>query len=85
MALLDSDLSGRYAITNTGNIDLSWSAALAPPVDGLVLQKTTGVVGPGASDDVVILVDADGLAPDTYTTTLEIETNGGTAAVNVTL
>lgn len=72
-------------INNTGTANLAWSLAENPAANWLSEAPSNGNVPSADSSDVVVTFNAAGLGVGTYTTTLQISSNGGNASVPVTL
>ncbi len=70
-ALVDQTLS----ICNEGSADLTFTITEVPDLSWLSEDLTSGTVPPGQCQDVVLTFDSTGLAPDTYTGTLRIDSN----------
>ncbi len=64
-----------FLIQNAGDAPLDWSLAEVPPATWLSESPAEGTILPAAESVITATFDAAGLAPDIYTTTLEITSN----------
>jgi hypothetical protein len=78
-----ANLSGQLTIFNDGKGDLSFNAESS--VQWMALSTTSGVVAPGGSIPVNLLINTSGLSLGTYTGSIDISSNGGSEKVQVTL
>jgi PKD repeat protein len=84
----DTATTETLTIGNTGAATLTWCLTEIRPVTWLQTAPVSGAVGPDASVPVDVTFDATGWPTDTYTTTLQIESNAlnqPTVDVSVTL
>ncbi|GAP44308.1 protein containing Por secretion system C-terminal sorting domain [Lentimicrobium saccharophilum] len=80
----DAQATETMTITNNGDEDLTWSIAIDPgTASWLSVAETSGTTAAGTSTEVIVTMDATGLAADTYNATLVITNNSTTATVNV--
>ncbi len=73
-------------ISNTGTADLTWNAAINPTSATWVrTEPANGTVAAGATQEVLVIFDAEGLNVTTYNATLVITSNAGAGTNNVPL
>lgn len=77
-----SDDAVEARVTNAGDGDLHWT--LTAPAWASV-EPATGTLAPGAEATVAVTPDRNGLAPGTYTGSLALDSDGGSATAAVTL
>lgn len=70
-------------IVNTGLADLNWQ--VSEDVAWLACNPTSGTTHEGEQSSIVVNVDRKGLESATYTQTIAITSNGGSATVRVSL
>jgi hypothetical protein len=63
---------------------LAWSIGEGLPA-WLAVSPASGTLGPGETVQLAVTVDRAGLAPGTHTTTIPVTSNGGNAAVGVSV
>ena len=78
-----SGTSATVTVANAGGRPLSWTAS--DDAGWLALGPSSGTLAPGASGPLPLNAQRDGLTPGTYTATLAIGSNGGSASVGVSL
>src|SRR5207253_10547461 len=72
-------------VANLGTQSLNWDAT-AGNTSWLTLSTTTGTITAGGLPQTInVTADTTNLAPQSYTTALQINSNGGRATVAVTL
>ena len=62
-------------INNEGIVDLIWSLSEDPSESWLSATSTSGILAPGASQDIQVTFDSADLAPGAYATSLNVESN----------
>ncbi len=83
--LTGQTLTEPVSVGNLGTADLSWSASVGN-ASWLTLNTTSGTVKQGAIPQTIqVTADTHGLAAGSYSATIAITSNGGTAQVAVTL
>lgn len=78
-----ASLSGQLTIFNEGTGDLNFNTTSS--VQWIGLSTTGGVVAPGSSMAINLLINTSGLSQGTYTGSIDITSNGGSEKVQVTL
>lgn len=79
----DTDDLRTVTIENTGLQDLNWSAA--SDQTWLSLSSNSGTVSPASSSDINVNIDRTGLADGDYSGVLSFTSDGGDAAIDVTM
>lgn len=80
----EEETSKTIEIANIGTFGLRWTIDPDLP-DWLEADAMSGGIDPGESVQVHLTVDRSGLAPGTYQHTVQIGSNGGSAAVQVSM
>ncbi len=75
--------TANLTIANDGGAALAWNAAADEPWIGL--GRTSGSLAPGASEVIVVTASRQSLGAGTHAGTVTVTSNGGAAAVGVTL
>ena len=78
-----SQTSYQFTVRNTGEGTLSWNAGES--LDWLSLNKTSGSLGAGSSENVTTTVSRSGKSPGTYNGKISFTSNGGNQDVSVTM
>ena len=79
----ESGTSCQFAVQNTGESMLNWSASEG--ISWLSLSSYGGSLGPGALQFVAATVNRGGLNPVTYNGTISFTSNGGNKSVTVSM
>jgi len=78
-----SETSYQFTVKNTGGGTLNWNASES--LDWLSLNKTSGSLGAGSSENVTATVSRSGKSPGTYNGTISFTSNGGNQNVSVSM
>jgi len=75
--------TGTIAIANAGGTAMTWTASLDRP--WISLDAASGTVAPGFTETRAVSVDRTGLEAGRHTATVQLDGNGGSASVQVTI
>jgi len=76
--------STTFVITNTGQSTLTWNIVRPSPEPWLSLSRTSGETTT-EEDTIGISIDRTGLASGTFMETFEVQSNGGTQSITVSI
>ena len=77
-----SDTSLKFNITNSGSGTLDWT--ITDDKNWITVSPTNGYTTTGV-DEITVTVDRSSLAPETYSSTIFVNSNGGDQIININL